>query len=128
MLRIVLVLLTALLAGAYGDICLSRGMHQLGPLGGVSLAHLLRFGGRILLNPSVVMGFALHATFFGLWLLLLRWGDLSFIFPLTALGYVLTAIFARVFLGETVSLLRWGGTFTIMMGVAMILVDRYGVK
>ncbi len=59
-----------------------------------------------------------------LWMLsrmtLLSWADLSFVLPVTAVGYVLSAFFGYVFLHETVSVNRWIGTFLIFAGVALV--------
>jgi drug/metabolite transporter (DMT)-like permease len=59
-----------------------------------------------------------------LWMLsrmtLLSWADLSYVLPVTALGYVLTALMGRFFLGEHVSLGRWAGIALIMGGVSMV--------
>jgi len=42
--------------------------------------------------------------------------DVSFVYPLLSIGYILTAIFAIIFLNEYVSLLRWGGIAMIFIG------------
>jgi drug/metabolite transporter (DMT)-like permease len=59
-----------------------------------------------------------------LWMLsrmtLLSWADLSFVLPVTAVGYVLTALLGYLFLNETVSLKRWAGTLLIFAGVALV--------
>ncbi len=63
------------------------------------------------------------ASFF-LWLAILSWSELSFVLPLTALSYVVTALLATFVLGETVTPLRWAGTILICLGV--ILVTKSG--
>lgn len=59
-----------------------------------------------------------------LWMLsrmtLLSWADLSFVEPVTAVGYVLTAFFGWYFLHEAVSGRRWLGTLLIFAGVAFV--------
>jgi drug/metabolite transporter (DMT)-like permease len=59
-----------------------------------------------------------------LWMLsrmtLLSWADLSFVLPMTAVGYVLSAVFGFAFLGEAVSARRWAGTLLIFAGVALV--------
>jgi drug/metabolite transporter (DMT)-like permease len=59
-----------------------------------------------------------------LWMLarmtLLSWADLTYVLPVTALGYVLTALMGRVFLGEHVSLGRWAGIALIVAGVVLV--------
>jgi uncharacterized membrane protein len=51
---------------------------------------------------------------------LLSWADLSYVMPVTAIGYVVTAFAARIFLGENVSLARWIGIVLITAGVTLV--------
>jgi drug/metabolite transporter (DMT)-like permease len=46
--------------------------------------------------------------------------DISFLWPLTALSFVMTTLAALVFLGERVSPIRWAGVVFIMIGAALI--------
>lgn len=75
---------------------------------------------RAMLNPFVALGIALLI----LWLLtrmaLLSWADLSFVLPLTGLGYILAAVFGRFFLNESITPGHWIGTILIFAGTAMV--------
>jgi uncharacterized membrane protein len=51
---------------------------------------------------------------------MLSWADLSYVAPVTAIGYVLNALMGRAFLGERVSGARWAGTLLIVAGVALV--------
>jgi drug/metabolite transporter (DMT)-like permease len=51
---------------------------------------------------------------------LLSWADLSWVVPVTAIGYALNVIAGRVFLEEPVSALRWSGTLFIVCGTALV--------
>jgi uncharacterized membrane protein len=55
-----------------------------------------------------------------LWLLarmtLLSWADLSWVLPVTAIGYVLSAAAGLVFFGEHVTGLRWVGALLVAGG------------
>ena len=72
------------------------------------------------LNLWVLLGVSLLI----LWMLsrmtLLSWADLTYVLPVTALGYVLTALMGRLFLGEQVSLARWAGIALIVGGVSLV--------
>ncbi len=74
----------------------------------------------VLWNPWVTLGVALLI----IWLLsrmaLLSWADLSYVLPVTSIGYVLTVIFGKVFLSEEVSAWRWLGVLLITAGVALV--------
>src|SRR5258708_2878288 len=78
---------------------------------------------------SVIGNFALawgmrRVSMLILWLLsqmaLLSWADLSYVLPVTSLGYALTAITAWLFLKEQISPARWAGVTLIMAGVAFV--------
>ena len=75
---------------------------------------------------SVEIFLALQAVYFGLWLAVLSWEDLSVALPLQALSYLVVAFLAQWFLGEQVSGIRWAGICLICAGVA--LVTRSGVN
>ncbi len=75
---------------------------------------------RAFFNPMVLLGVALLI----LWMLsrmaLMSWADLSFVLPITSIGYVISAMMGKFFLGEHVSPQRWAGTFLIMAGMALV--------
>ena len=51
---------------------------------------------------------------------LLSLADLSFVLPVTAVGYVISTVLAHIFLNEQVSLERWIGTGLIFLGTAVV--------
>jgi len=51
---------------------------------------------------------------------LLSWADLSWVLPVTALGYVLSAIAGQAFFSEQVTASRWAGTALIAAGAALV--------
>ena len=59
-----------------------------------------------------------------LWLLsrmaLLSWADLSYVLPVTSIGYVITAILGKYFFGEQITWQRWLGTLAIMLGMILV--------
>jgi uncharacterized membrane protein len=50
---------------------------------------------------------------------LLSRADLSYVLPVTALGYVLNAIAGRYLLAESITVERWAGTVLIVIGAAL---------
>jgi uncharacterized membrane protein len=51
---------------------------------------------------------------------LLSWADLSYVLPVTSVGYVLVALVGRVLLNEQITSKRWAGIVLIMAGVALV--------
>lgn len=75
---------------------------------------------RAFFSPMVLLGVALLI----LWMLsrmaLMSWADLSFVLPITSIGYVISAMMGKFFLDEYVSPQRWAGTLLIMAGMALV--------
>lgn len=120
MIKLLLILLAGLLCEALGVVLLSRGLKEAGAPDPLTLGEVLRFLPRALANIHLWMGVALEAVFFGTLMYLLSRGDVSFVWPLTSLGLVLTTLSARFLLHEHVSGLRWVGIVLIVLGAAAI--------
>jgi drug/metabolite transporter (DMT)-like permease len=106
----------AICTNAGGNFLLSRGMHVVGPTVGVSpLAYL-----SVLRNPFVDAGVACLAAWLLSQLSLLSWADLSYVLPITATAYALTAVAGWLGLGEHVSDSRWAGIFLITAGAILV--------
>ena len=114
------IMLLAVAAGTVGDILLAKGMKEMGDVSAMNLRGILSTGYQALTSPKLVVGTAMLALFFFLWLAVLSWEDLSVALPMQALNYVLVAFLSQYFLGETVSPLRWAGTILVCVGVIMI--------
>lgn len=111
-------LLTAIVvvANVLGNFLMSRGLHERGgALGGSALEYIL-----VLFNPWVAAGVALLIVWLLSRMALLSWADLSYVLPVTSIGYVLTAVVGWAVLGEHISATRWAGTVLIMGGTALV--------
>ncbi len=73
-----------------------------------------------LFHPWVALGVGLLILWTLTHMALLSWADLSYVMPVTAVSYVVTALSARFFLGETVSPMRWAGIVLITSGVTLV--------
>ncbi len=92
------------LSNVAGNLCLSLGMKSAAGI----------------LSPWVAGGVALLIVWTLSKLMLLSWADLSFVLPVTAIGYPLSAFAGRWFLGETITPERWGGTALIVAGMVLV--------
>ncbi len=120
MTKILTVLLVALVVESVGVVYLGKGLQQIGQVQQISAPEILRIVRRGATNPNLLLGVALEAAFFGALLYLLSQRDVSLIWPLTALGFVLTALAAKFLKGEDVSNLRWAGVLLIVIGAMLV--------
>src|SRR5580698_1693511 len=71
-------------------------------------------------TPQVALGIVLLIVWLLSRMALLSWADLSYVLPLTAVGYIITAIIGRFVLNEQISASRWSGTLLIVAGTALV--------
>lgn len=119
--KLVVILVVSLILEAVGVVYLNRGLKELGNVSQFAWRNVKDIAWRSLTNRNILAGVAFEALFFGGILMLLAKGDVSFIWPLTSLGFVLTTLAAKFILGEEVSLVRWSGVLLIMAGACLII-------
>ena len=104
-----------ILSNTLGNFFITRGMSGMAVTAD-SAVRLIQ----AIFTPWVAVGVVLLI----LWLLsrmaLLSWADLSYVLPVTALGYVANAMMGHFFLGEHVSVQRWSGTLLIVAGTMLV--------
>jgi drug/metabolite transporter (DMT)-like permease len=115
----VLVLIAAVIGGT-GHVMLSKGMKTVGDLTEAPSSMLGGMVGRAVSNPWLLLGVALQATFFFLYLTLLSRAHVSQVLPMTAIDYIVVALLAQLLLAETVTPTRWAGIGFIVVGVFLV--------
>lgn len=75
---------------------------------------------RAMVDPFVALGILMLILALLTRMALLSLADLSFVLPVTAIGYVLATLFGQVFLHETVSARQWMGTVLIFLGTGIV--------
>jgi len=126
MLKTIVVMLIAITAGAIGDIFLTQGMKGGGDISAMGFRQIIATTLGALTNWRLILGTALQAVYFGLWLAVLSWEDLSVALPLQALSYLVVAFLAQWFLGEQVTGMRWAGICLICLGVGLVTRSSVG--
>lgn len=120
MTKILCILIIALLLEAVGVVLLSKGLKEIGGINSVSAAEIWRIIKAGASQPTLLMGVALETVFFGALLYLLSQRDVSLVWPLTSLGFVITTVAAKLFLAEEITHLRWAGVALIVIGAGLI--------
>jgi drug/metabolite transporter (DMT)-like permease len=120
MLKTLFLVVIATVIGGAGHVMLSKAMRSAGDL---TEAPAGRVGAMILAaisSPWLLLGVALQATFFFMYLTLLSRAQVSQVLPMTALDYVVVALLARLVLAEAVTPARWAGIALIIVGVVLV--------
>jgi uncharacterized membrane protein len=101
-----------ILSGVFGNFFMKLGMpaELAAPLDYIT----------VLFRPYVALGVALLILWTLSRMTLLSWADLSYVLPVTSIGYALVAVAGRVWLHEEISATRWAGIGLIMAGVALV--------
>ncbi len=71
-------------------------------------------------NPQVWLGIATYGVGATAWLVTLARVELSFAFPMLSMGFVFASLYAHLFLGEHLALLRIVGIGLLILGVILI--------
>lgn len=109
-------LVITLLLRPFGNLSLAWGVKQSSQLLGMHPLLYLQ----AMLNPFVAVGISMLILALLTRLALFSVADLSFVLPLTATGYILSAFLGKIFLNEQVSLSQWLGTLLIFFGVVLV--------
>jgi len=120
MTKLIVILLVGLILEAVGVVFLSQGLHEIGEVKTISFGEIGRIIVRGAVNRNILLGILFEACFFGVLLYLLSQKDVSLIWPLTSLGFVITALAARMVRHEEVSALRWAGVAIIVIGASLV--------
>jgi drug/metabolite transporter (DMT)-like permease len=110
------VLLFFLALKAAGNSAMAWGMKQVPERMSLNPALYLR----AMLNPFVAMGIVALILALLTRMALFSLADLSFVLPVTAVGYVIAVFLGKVFLHETVTSQRWLGTAFIFAGAVLV--------
>jgi multidrug transporter EmrE-like cation transporter len=116
----VTLVLICVVAGALGQIIWKQGMSTMDKINGFEDLLKIETIYSIFTNIYIVLGLIIYGYVFILWLAALSTLDVSFMYPMLSLAYVVTAIFAFLFLGESIAFSRWAGIAFVVIGCILI--------
>ena len=102
------------LSNPFGDFFLKRGLPD-----SARLTTPLQYIAA-LFQPLVALGVVLLIVWQLSRMALLSWADLSYVLPVSSVGYVVVALIGKVLLHEAITGTRWAGIVLIMAGVALV--------
>ena len=115
-----LLLAGVVLAGAAGDVSMTRAMKSVGEISDFRPAGLAAAGGRAAMSGYLWLGIFWKAVAFFSFLALLTRAPLSWAVPASALSFVIETVAAKYLLSERVSAARWAGALCICLGVGLL--------
>ncbi|HZR65828.1 MAG TPA: EamA family transporter [Terriglobales bacterium] len=110
-----ILVLIVIITNVLGNVSLSHGMKQVGPIISASPLDYLH----ALENPWTLLGISVLIIWMLTDLALLSRADLSFVLPVTASAYVLVAVSGHFLLHDRISWIRWIGIVLITAGVVL---------
>lgn len=109
----------ALAAG--GHLIIKGGLNAIPSMAQASLGARLTM---YVFDPMVILGLLIYATGTLLWIVAVAKRDISYLYPITAINYVLVTLAGRWLFGESVSTGRWIGVLVVMLGVIVLQTSR----
>ena len=104
-----------ILSNAFGNFSLKWGMERRAALTLSPLDYI-----RAIFSPWVMLGIALLIVWLLTRMALLSWADLTYVLPVTSLGYVASVLIGRFLLSEQITPQRWVGALLIAGGTALV--------
>ncbi|MFP4112532.1 MAG: SMR family transporter [Candidatus Woesearchaeota archaeon] len=114
-----IIVLIIVFVASFGQILLKSGVSEVGGLKVSEIISTRLF--KVLFSPKIFFGIMLYAASMVFWIVALSTMDVSQMYPLISLGYIVTALFSMIFLKENVTLMRWAGIFMIVGGAILVL-------
>jgi drug/metabolite transporter (DMT)-like permease len=118
-LKVFLLIVTTDIAESVAQLFMKKGLILTG-IDSVTFSNLAGFMSKALLSGFVWAGIGVYIFNFFVWLTVLSRVDLSIAFPVGSTSYILVPALAVIFLGETITPLRWAGIALIVCGIHFV--------
>jgi len=115
--RPLIIALISIFLGATGQFLFRVGMLQYGK---VSVTNIWGQMWSVLTTPAILAGFLCFGVSSILWLVIISQWELSYAYPLVALGYVLVIIYGNLFLNEQLNLAKISAMILILAGITIL--------
>ena len=102
---------------ACGHLLIKQGLNSAAHSAVATLADKISL---YLFHSALPFGLAIYGIGTLLWIRAVASRNISFLYPLTALNYVIVTVGARIFFNERLSVGRWTGIAIVVLGVAML--------
>jgi len=123
MVKIILLVLLSEAITVVGQILFKKSTNSVGSYDLGNRRDRIRFLSEIFRKPHLWLGVLVMAIGLFVWLLAIAQGDLSLVFPLGSLQYILILFLAHQFLGEKIDRMKLIGTLLVMAGIFLMSVS-----
>ena len=123
MIKIVLLVLMAEIFGAVGQTLFKKSTNTIEVHSLKDVGTIVRFLADILAKPYIWVGFLCITGGLIMWLIALAQGDLSLVYPISSMQYILILISSHVFLQERVDVMKLIGTFLVVCGIILVAIS-----
>jgi len=117
-------LASCILLGGTTQVLFKLGMNSIGALDSAEKLLSIKTLLMVLSNRYILIGLVLYAISSVLWLVGLSMLDVSLMYPLLSLAYVVTTILAFLVLNEPVHSSRWIGVVLIVIGSILVGINK----
>lgn len=117
--NILMLILISVVLGVMGQVSLKQGLKTVGKIEIKDLATQKIFS--LMTERYVLLGIVLYISATAIWLVVLSQEELSFAYPLVAIGYILAAVLGKIFFNESLTFFRIFGILLVMIGVYVIV-------
>ena len=123
MIKVLIFILIAEIWTAVGQIMFKKGTNSLKLHSLRGAGNYMRFIRNVLSRPSIWAGLSLMGIGTMVWLMALAQGDLSLVFSIGSIQYIMILFLAHYLLGEKIDRMKLAGTFLVVIGIILITIS-----
>lgn len=120
MIKILILVIIAEAWTAYGQVLFKKSTNDIGVYALRGMKNQMRFIGNVLSKPNIWVGLVSMSVGMVVWLTALAQGELSIVFSMGSVQYVMILFLAHFFLGEKIDKMKLAGTLLVVVGIILI--------
>ena len=115
-----LLILTSEIFNVTGQIIFKKSTNAIDARSMRGVSGHLQYIRNVLTKNSIWVGFSFQVLCVATWIVALAQADLSFVFPVGSIQYILVLFSTYVFLGEKIDRMKLTGTLLVITGIVLI--------
>ena len=118
--KVMLLILTSEIFNVTGQIIFKKSTNAIDARSMRGVSGHLQYIRNVLTKNSIWVGFSFQVLCVATWIVALAQADLSFVFPVGSIQYILVLFSTYVFLGEKIDRMKLTGTLLVITGIVLI--------